>query len=152
VQAGSEIAALARQHSQWPQAAQGGNLGELARGDLAEPLSRVAFALALAPGEMSTPVDTPDGVHLLRLESVSEAQRLPESAVRDHLAAQLRAEHVERGRADFVKGPLSNARMEVLVPLPPAGAPPAEEPPTAPQRARRVDTRRQIFAEPVQQP
>ncbi len=150
VQGGADFAALAREHSQGPQAVQGGDLGELGRGDLAEPLSRVAFALA--PGELSTPVDTPDGVHLLRVESVSEAQRLPESAVRDHLAAQLRAEQVERDRADFVKRLLSNARIEVLAPLPPPGAQPAEEPRTAPQRARRVDTARQLIAEPLRQP
>lgn len=150
VQGGAEFATLARQHSQGPQAAQGGDLGELGRGDMAEPLSRAAFALA--PGELSAPVETPDGVHLLRLESVRPAHRLPESAVRERLAAQLRAQQVERDRADFVKRLLADARIEVLVPLPAAQAQLAEEPRTAPQRARRVDTRRQTAAELLQQP
>lgn len=150
VRGGTDFAALAREYSQGPQASQGGDLGEVGRGELAEPLSRAAFALA--PGELSTPVDTPDGVHLLRLESLREAQRLPESVVRERLTAQLRAEQVERDRTDFVRRLLANARIEVLVPLPAADAPPADEQLTAPQRARRVDTRRQLSAQPSQEP
>lgn len=113
---GADFAALARQHSDAPQAAQGGDLGFVQRSDLAEPLAAAAFALL--PGELSAVVDTVDGVHLLRLESLRQAQQLPESALRERIAAFLRSEQAEQARGALVRRLLASARIEVLVPLP----------------------------------
>lgn len=66
--AGESFAALARSYSQDPgSASQGGDLGTVSRDGLVKPFADAAFALD--PGEISDIVETPFGLHLIRLES-----------------------------------------------------------------------------------
>jgi parvulin-like peptidyl-prolyl isomerase len=65
--AGESFQTLAGQYSQDPgSAGQGGDLGTFARGDMVKPFEDAAFALQV--GEMSEVVETPYGLHLIRLE------------------------------------------------------------------------------------
>jgi peptidyl-prolyl cis-trans isomerase C len=50
------------------------------RGQLAKPLEHAAFALA--PGQVSEVLSTPEGFQILRLESRSEAISISEDAAR----------------------------------------------------------------------
>ena len=63
LRAGESFAQLARAESADPSAAQGGDLGNVSPGDLAEPLR--SAAAALAPGEVSPVLETPAGFVLL---------------------------------------------------------------------------------------
>ena len=87
---GANFAELARQHSDDPVSAeQGGSLGEIARGQLEGPFEDALFALD--EGEVSDPVQTDFGVHLIRLDEI-KAPELPEfEEIRDQLAEDLRA-------------------------------------------------------------
>ncbi|HSM59327.1 MAG TPA: peptidylprolyl isomerase [Longimicrobiales bacterium] len=68
IQAGESFEALARQHSQdAASAVQGGDLGEFGRGEMVRPLEEAAFALE--PGELSDIVESPYGLHLIRVDS-----------------------------------------------------------------------------------
>lgn len=69
--AGADFSEMARQHSQCPSAADGGNLGVFPREAMVAPFSQAAFALK--EGELSLPVRTRFGWHLIRVD-----QRLPE--------------------------------------------------------------------------
>ncbi|MGD9509914.1 MAG: SurA N-terminal domain-containing protein [Geminicoccaceae bacterium] len=62
-------------------------LGPLAKGDLPEALDQAAFGLP--QGEVSTPVQTPFGWHLLRTEEVIPEQVEPFEAVADELRREL---------------------------------------------------------------
>lgn len=65
--AGESFAAIARQHSQDPGSAErGGDLGDFGRGDMVRPLEEAAFSLA--PGELSDVVESPYGLHLIRVD------------------------------------------------------------------------------------
>jgi parvulin-like peptidyl-prolyl isomerase len=64
---GADFAELARQHSRDATAADGGDLGTLTRGELAEDIE--VQILRLQPGEVSTPYRSSLGYHLFRLES-----------------------------------------------------------------------------------
>jgi hypothetical protein len=65
--AGAAFEDLARQYSQDRGSAQaGGDLGFFARGELVQPFEDAV--LALEPGELSPVVQTPMGIHLIRLE------------------------------------------------------------------------------------
>ena len=65
--AGESFEALARAYSQdQGSAALGGDLGFFGRGDMVRPFDEAVFALQ--PGEVSEPVESPFGVHLIRLE------------------------------------------------------------------------------------
>lgn len=65
---GESFSDLARQYSQDPgSASQGGDLGTFSRGDMVRPFEEAA--LALEPGDISEIVETPFGLHVIRLES-----------------------------------------------------------------------------------
>ena len=67
VHGGADFAELARQYSQDPgSAAQGGDLGFFGRGDMVRPFEEAAFALE--PGETSDVVESPYGLHIIRVE------------------------------------------------------------------------------------
>jgi peptidyl-prolyl cis-trans isomerase C len=87
------FADLARDHSACPSAALGGNLGQIGPGDTTPEFE--AAMVRLAPGEISGPVETRYGVHLIRLRRHVEGRQLPFEAVRDRIAAYL-DEHVRR--------------------------------------------------------
>lgn len=64
---GESFAALARQFSQDPGSAPlGGDLGTFGKGDMVKPFEDAAFALQ--PGQVSEVVETPYGLHVIRLE------------------------------------------------------------------------------------
>ena len=67
VEAGESFEALARRYSQGPSAPKGGNLGYMKRGSLVPPYE--AAALKLSPGEISDPVESEFGFHLIQLIS-----------------------------------------------------------------------------------
>ena len=67
IEAGESFEDLARRYSQGPSAPKGGNLGYQQRGSLVPPYE--AAALQLAPGEISDPVESEFGFHLIQLIS-----------------------------------------------------------------------------------
>lgn len=64
LQAGSDFAAKAKQHSQCPSGARGGDLGHFGRGAMVKEFDAVAFDLEV--GEMSDLVQTKFGYHILK--------------------------------------------------------------------------------------
>ena len=96
------FAAAARQYSQGPSREKDGRLGWIGRhGPMDESFSRAAFALQ--PGELSPPVRSPFGVHLIRCDEVRAGKKqLAEvrGDVDDLLARELfeKLVHLERQR------------------------------------------------------
>lgn len=88
-----KFAALARDWSNCPSGSLGGSLGQIKPGETT-PEFEAALA-GLAPGEISAPVETRYGVHLIRLARRIEGSQLPFDAVRTRIAAYL-VEHVRR--------------------------------------------------------
>lgn len=75
LQAGSDFADLAQQFSDDPGSArQGGSLGLLTRDTLVDEFAQVLFQLADI-GDISEPVKTQFGYHIIRLDDVRETQR-----------------------------------------------------------------------------
>jgi peptidyl-prolyl cis-trans isomerase C len=85
---------LARARSACPSAAQGGNLGQITRGQTVPEFE--TFLFNLEPGQICpVPVKTRFGYHVLRLDRRIDGRQLPFEAVRDRIAEYLR-EHVWR--------------------------------------------------------
>ena len=90
----ASFGALAGELSACPSAAQGGNLGQITRGQTVPEFE--TFLFNLEPGQICpVPVKTRFGYHVLRLDRRIEGHELPFEAVRDRIAAYLR-EHVWR--------------------------------------------------------
>jgi len=62
---GEDFAGLARELSEGPSAKEGGDLGFFREGDMVRAFEKAAFALE--PGELSAPVRTPFGWHVIQL-------------------------------------------------------------------------------------
>lgn len=88
---GADFAALAREVSEDPGSRdQGGLLPAFRREDVVSPFAEAAFGLA--PGEVSEPVRTPFGWHLIRVERVNPERTRPFAEVREEIAERLRRE------------------------------------------------------------
>ena len=90
IETGADFAALAKQKSQGSSAANGGDLGYFARGQMVAPFEAAAFALA--PGEVSGIVETRFGFHLIQLVDrkppVQYAEKDLSEKIRTHLLQQ----------------------------------------------------------------
>ena len=74
-------------------------------------------AFALQPGEISDPVDTPFGVHILRLEERKEAHLLPLDEVREQLREHIREENMEVAVKQETERLRQAGEVEILIPL-----------------------------------
>jgi peptidyl-prolyl cis-trans isomerase D len=72
---GKDFAELAKEFSEGPTREAGGLLGEFKKGDMVAPFSNAAFAMA--PGEISEPVRTQFGWHVIKVEKVNDAALSP---------------------------------------------------------------------------
>ena len=95
VEVGESFEDLARDNSDDPgSATAGGSLGFIERGVMVPPFEEAAFALA--PGELSEPVRSSYGWHLIRVTSVQESRNATFEEVREQVLAQYRAREAER--------------------------------------------------------
>ncbi len=110
---GEDFADLARSHSIGPTGPQGGDLGWFRAGMMVAEFEEAAWALA--PGEISDPVETRFGWHVIKVHDRRTMEVPPlqdvEATLRQELARQAIADDVERLR--------SAAAIEILTTEPP---------------------------------
>ena len=95
IEVGESFEDLARDNSDDPgSATAGGSLGFIERGVMVPPFEEAAFELA--PGELSEPVRSSYGWHLIKVTSVQGSRRATFEEVRDQVLAQYRAREAER--------------------------------------------------------
>jgi len=84
---GEDFAALAKKYSEGPSKDKGGFLGAFKRGDMVKPFSEAAFKME--PGEISEPVRTRFGWHIIKVEKHEKASVKPIEKVRDVIRGKL---------------------------------------------------------------
>ena len=114
--AGEDFATLAREFSEDSATkGMGGDTGLFHRGTMVPAFEAVAFSLE--PGEISDPVNTVFGVHIIKLEERQEPRLLPLEEVREMLRDHLREEKMEAAVDAKLDELRAAADIEVLIPL-----------------------------------
>lgn len=104
------FATFASAYSRCPSAAQGGNLGQLTRGQTTPEFEQAL--IALAPGEISAePVETRYGFHIIRLDRKHDGLTLPYEAVAEKIASYLRDSVRRRASAQYIARLVSAAQI-----------------------------------------
>ena len=89
-----DFAAAAKQHSDDPgSAAAGGDLGWVDRGVMVEPFEKATYALG--KGELSGPVRSPYGLHLIEVTDVEPEKVTSFAEARDELRREMAADQVK---------------------------------------------------------
>lgn len=113
---GEGFASLAAAHSDCPSKASGGDLGPLPAGRL--PQAFEAAALALEYGQISLPVRTPHGWHLIRGGTIVPALPVPLAAVQSEILATLRRQALDDARRTLIHNLRQQARVSLYVSAP----------------------------------
>lgn len=93
IEGGADFEQLARDRSTGPSAPAGGDLGYFRREAMVAPFSEAAFAMTA--GEVSAPVQTQFGWHVIKVEDRRETAPPPLDQVRDEITRQLFREVVQ---------------------------------------------------------
>jgi parvulin-like peptidyl-prolyl isomerase len=151
--AGEDFAALARAYSSAPSRAHGGDLGQLAQGELNPELEKLAFSLAV--GSVSDPLPGPEGYRIVRVTAKTSGSTTSFEAAKEQVRDRLMMSRFSKAYEEYVAelrktasvelrvrevplqltGPIPEASLlEALEPLAPAAAPPGGAPAEAPPR------------------
>lgn len=107
---GEDFAELARQFSQDPgSAAEGGDLGEVEREMMVKPFEEALFAMSV--GEVSEPVKTQFGWHLIKLHQISGGETQSFEQARQQIEEDIRTEIAENQIYDLAES-LANIGYE----------------------------------------
>ena len=114
IQKGEDFATLARSSSDDADSApRGGDLGELRRGQVAEPFEKAMFALA--PGKVSGVVETDYGFHIIKVQERLPARLLGFEEVKDRLKEQLTLRKQQERQQAFVNSLRARAKVETFL-------------------------------------
>ncbi|MBM3285717.1 MAG: hypothetical protein FJY81_07565, partial [Candidatus Aminicenantes bacterium] len=110
VKKGVEFAELARQHSDCPSKAKGGDLGYFERGKMVKAFEDAAFQMKT--GEVSEIVETQFGYHLIKVTDHQQPGTLTIEQVRDDIAAFLEQQNREQAVGDYLAKLRGSAKIE----------------------------------------
>ena len=90
---GKNFEELAKEKSTGPSGPKGGNLGTFGRGRMVGPFEEAAFALKV--GEISDPVKTQFGWHIIKVTEHSEGDQQPFDQVKEDIRQKMSSEYVQ---------------------------------------------------------
>lgn len=110
---GVDFADFAKKHSDGSSAADGGDLGFFKRGTMEATFDKVAFALQ--PGQVSEPVRTKFGFHILKLEERRNSAAKTYANMKPELQQRLQQAQAEKATQQYVDGLRQNATVDVKI-------------------------------------
>ncbi|MEC9398116.1 MAG: peptidylprolyl isomerase, partial [Myxococcota bacterium] len=108
----ADFGELAKQYSEGPSAPKGGDLGYFPAKRMVEPFSKAAFALQI--GEVSEPVKTQFGWHLIKVEGKKPARTVPFEEVKDQIREQLEAKQLRNAYGTLLDEVKAKAEVTML--------------------------------------
>lgn len=122
---------IAREHSTGPSANKGGDIGIFTHDRMAEEFSNTAFGME--PGQISEPVKTKFGWHIIKVTGKWPPGELPLSALEDQIRDRLRQRKLHQGRRKLKEDLLAKYEITDNV-LPTLGPEPARRRPKRPTK------------------
>lgn len=110
IAAGGDFAALAKANSDCPSKEQGGDLGEFGRGQMVKPFEDAAFAMK--QGDLSQPVKTDFGWHLIKVTGKTAAGTVPYAEVKEQIKNMLKNKDVSAKIRAYLEEMKKDAKIE----------------------------------------
>jgi peptidyl-prolyl cis-trans isomerase C len=109
---GTNFADLAKEKSEGPSAPRGGDLGWFGKGRMVKEFEEAAFTMT--PGQLSMPLKTQFGWHVLKLEERETAGQKKFDEVKDDITQKLEARKFREARNKLLDGLRSGGKVEIL--------------------------------------
>lgn len=106
----ADFAELAREHSDGPSADSGGDLGYFTREQFMPEFTEAAFEME--PGEISEPVRSDLGWHVIRVEDRREDGSVPFEEMRETIRLRLEAQRFQQALTQFAAGLRDDSEIE----------------------------------------
>lgn len=110
---GEDFAALAKESSECPSGANGGDLEYFQRGQMVGPFEEAAFSLK--PGTMSDIVETQFGYHLIKVTDRKEASTVSYEEIKGKLDDYLKQQKVNEQLAQYLGQLKAGAKIETFM-------------------------------------
>ena len=110
LKSGGDFAALAKEFSEGPSSAKGGELGFFRRGQMVKPFEEAAFALKL--NEVSDVVTTRFGYHLIKVTGKNPKRTIAYEEVRVELDQQLKQEKTQEEVGRYIEKLRKTGKIE----------------------------------------
>jgi peptidyl-prolyl cis-trans isomerase C len=111
---GEDFAELAKQYSEDPSSARGGDLSYFGRGRMVKPFEDAAFALK--QGEVSDIVETQFGYHLIKVTDRKPETLVPYEEIKNKLQDYLKGETIREKVGSYLAEQKGKAKVERLLP------------------------------------
>ncbi len=98
---GADFAALAKKHSEGPTASRGGDLSYFNRGRMVPEFEKIAFPMKV--GDVSKPVKTQFGWHIIKVTDKKEGRKRPFVEVHESISKLLRNKRSRKAKAALLK-------------------------------------------------
>jgi peptidyl-prolyl cis-trans isomerase SurA len=110
---GGDFANLARRYSEDATAANGGDLGFIKRGQALPEFEEVIFAMK--EGDISEVIRTPNGLHIVKVETFSKGSERSFSEMKTEIERRLLQEKIEKRFQDWTKELKDKAFIEITL-------------------------------------
>ena len=110
---GEDFAQLARENSDCPSSANGGDLGTFKKGEMVKEFDDAAFALA--PGKVSDIVETQFGYHLIKVTDKKEAGTIPYDTVKNDLQNFLKRQKLQMEVSSMLETLRKDSKIEIYL-------------------------------------
>jgi peptidyl-prolyl cis-trans isomerase C len=110
---GGDFSDLAKEFSEGPSSATGGDLGSFGRGQMVKPFEEVAFALE--EGMVSDIVETRFGYHLIKVEEKEPASTVSFADGKERIEQMLKRQKVSEAVNEYIENLKKDAEIEVYL-------------------------------------
>jgi peptidyl-prolyl cis-trans isomerase C len=112
-----EFAEVAKKYSEGPSAPKGGDLGFFGPGQMVKPFEETAFKMKV--GDLSAPVKTRFGLHIIKVIEKREERKKPYDEVKEQIVQTLKNKRFFQERRKLLEDLRKTAKIDSKLPEPP---------------------------------